>query len=124
MNVHFMIVKRRTSLYDYSIIYSFLSQSNLTKHMLTHTSTKLFFCPYCDRQYKRHNDMTRHVRKKHSFANDTTPTKLILRVVFICSTEQFSNLVEQNRKQAQMIGFLLERNKQLQDKLNERVVNI
>lgn len=42
----------------------------------------------------------------------------------MCSTEQFSNLVEQNRKQAQMIGFLLERNKQLQDKLNERVVDV
>ena len=36
---------------------------------------------------------------------------------FTDRNEQFSNLVDQNRKQSEIIGFLLERNKQLQDRL-------
>lgn len=40
------------------------------------------------------------------------------------STEQFTSLVEQNKKQAEMISFLLERNKQLQDKLNDQMIDL
>ena len=40
------------------------------------------------------------------------------------STEQFSTLIEQNKKQAEIIGYLLERNKQLQDRLNQNIVDV
>lgn len=39
-------------------------------------------------------------------------------------SNRFASILEQNRQQAEMINFLLERNKQLQEKLGETVVSI
>ena len=40
------------------------------------------------------------------------------------NSNRFASILEQNRQQAEMINFLLERNKQLQEKLGETVVSI
>ena len=68
--------------------------------------------------------MVRHVRKKHEFSNDPIQPKYDYDQSVYCSNDQFSNLVEQNKKQAEMISFLLERNKQLQDKLNDQMIDL
>lgn len=68
--------------------------------------------------------MMRHVRKKHEFTSDPIQPKQDQKVYINYSTEQFTSLVEQNKKQAEMISFLLERNKQLQDKLNDQMIDL
>ena len=68
--------------------------------------------------------MMRHVRKKHEFTSDSIQPKQDQNLYINYSTEQFTSLVEQNKKQAEMISFLLERNKQLQDKLNDQMIDL
>ena len=81
--------------------------------MLSHSQEAEFHCPLCERRYKRKWDLSRHIKKVHQSKNEED-----------LYNNRFASILEQNRQQAEMINFLLERNKQLQEKLGETVVSI
>ena len=66
--------------------------------------------------------MIRHINKNHKELADISP-KYLSSLCIICS-EQLSNLIEENRKQKEMIVFLLERNKQLQESQSGCIMRI
>ena len=90
--------------------------------MLSHSHEKLFCCPFCERQYKRKNDMIRHINKNHKELADINPKCVSMYLVTL--SEQLAKLIEENRKQKEMIVFLLERNKQLQESQSSCIMHI
>ena len=66
--------------------------------------------------------MIRHINKNHKELADINPKYVPMLIV--TRSEQLANLIEENRKQKEMIVFLLERNKQLQESQSSCIMHI
>ena len=90
--------------------------------MLSHSQQADFHCPFCERKYKRKWDLSRHMKKAHQSRSEED-NRFEFDVRVLCS-DRFASILEQNLQQAEMINYLLERNKQLQEQLDGNVVRI
>ena len=105
-----------------SIICRFVSQSNLTRHLQSHSSVRHFHCPLCQCSYKHKHDMNRHITKVHSTESVLIPTTYLF-FYFLIDSDAISPIIEENKKQREMIAVLLEQNKQLREKV-QYIINV
>ena len=100
----------------------FVSQSNLKRHLQSHSSVRQFHCPLCQCSYKHKHDMNRHIAKVHSTVNGFMPITY-LHFYFLIDSDAMSPIIEENKKQREMIAVLIEQNKQLQEKV-QYIINV
>ena len=45
-----------------------IAKDDMSRHLATHTAEQSFKCPHCDKTYTRKNNLTEHIKQKHSEA--------------------------------------------------------